>query len=383
MTLTNTLKVTSCSGGKLFDVIGIEGDYFAIETAKGLRKFHRSKFQPIDPRLAISHVNGRVEVDLDKIDLNYCSSIPTPQWSPTESARPQYEQLTKIYLDIETDGLESAKGRIYMVGLMNENGMKIVITDPDEKVLLTKTIAILKTKKPDCLIGHNLFVFDLPFVMMRCAKHGIKHPFNYGKYDSRITSSSVNGQPIEFRSIYWDGVNILDTYQQIAVWDKAAAVLERYDLKSSVIALRLRDNRRLELDHKEIKAYWDKGDLATIEEYLNYDLDDTKLLGDFLLPVVYAQLDYVPNINFQKLAIASPAKKAQQIHEKLLGTSAVTDEKVKFTGGTVALLKPGLHCRVAKIDVSSMYPAIMLRFGLCSRKDTENRFLGVLQYMRV
>lgn len=379
--MTSHKFATALTSGKSFEIYGIEGEYLAIQTGSGLKRCHRSKFQPLDPRIAASTVNGRVDVDLDLIDLNYRPSIPVPSWSPTAVNEP-YTDLTKIYIDIETGGLDSSIDRIYMVGLMNEVGVKKIITDPDEKVLLAKTITMLNKKKPNVLIGHNLFQFDLPFIMKRCQLNGVSHPFSYGKHECNVTSASVNGQFIRFRPIYWGNTDILDTYQQIAIWDKAAAKLEQYDLKSSVIALGLREDRRLELDVKQIRQCWESGDFATIQEYLEFDLDDTQALADFLLPVVHAQLNYVPNINLQQLAIASPAKKAQKIHEKLLGTSAVADERVKFRGGTVALLKPGLHCQVAKIDVSSMYPSIMLRYGLCSRKDTENRFLGVLDYMR-
>ncbi len=94
-------------------------------------------------------------------------------------------------------------------------------------------------------------------------------------------------------------------------------------------------------------------------------------------------MNYVPNLNFQTLAIASSALKAQKIHQRLLpGVEPDADGQAGFDGGTVELLKPGLHSNVAKIDVSSLYPSIMLRYGICSRKDTENRFLGVLEYMR-
>ena len=137
---------------------------------------------------------------------------------------------------------------------------------------ITQTIEHLKQHQPECLIGHNLINFDLPFLADRCRIHNISHPFRKGNKISRITSSTVNGQPIEFTPIYWNGVNILDTYQQIAIWDKQAAKLARYDLKSSVIALGLRDDRRLELSVNEIKDCWAAGDTETIENYLKFDL---------------------------------------------------------------------------------------------------------------
>ena len=378
----NVIKVTAISSGRRFELVATEGNKFVVRTGRGLRKFDRTKFFPLNPRLAIAHANGRIEVDLDKIDLNYRPSVATPSWNPTTSVKP-YEKLTKLYLDIETTGLHPEVDRVLMVGLMSESGVKTIITDPDEKATLFQVVEFLRVNKPELLIGHNLFNFDLPFLAARCRINGVPNPFTKAYKTSRITSASVNGQPIEFTPIYWKGTDILDTFQQIAIWDKAAAKLNSYGLKPSVIALGLRDDRRLELDVNQIKKCWDDGDLQTIEDYLVFDLTDTQLLADFLLPVVYHQMNYVPNLPYQTLAIASPALKAQKIHERLLpNLEHEADGKSGFDGGTVELVRPGLHSNVAKIDVSSLYPSIMLRYGICSRKDTDNRFLGVLDYMR-
>lgn len=90
----------------------------------------------------------------------------------------------------------------------------------------------------------------------------------------------------------------------------------------------------------------------------------------------------VPQISFQELAVASPALKAQRIHQSLLpNLKPEADHPVHYGGGNVECITPGLHRNVAKIDISSLYPSIMLRFGICSRKDPEHQFLGVMQYM--
>jgi DNA polymerase, archaea type len=276
--------------GQPLIVDSIDGDILHI----GGRKIHRSAILRIDPpcpRLAVVHKPGRIEVDIDKLDLEYQPTVTTPSWAPTTSVKP-YEELTKLYIDIETTGLDSQIDRVLMVGLMDESGTKTIVTDPDEQVILSKTLKYLTANKPDCLIGHNIFNFDLPFIANRCKFHKLRGYPQPTDRTTRITSSSVNGKPIEFTPVYWRGTDILDTYQQIAIWDKAAAKLTSYGLKNSVIALGLREDRRLELSVDRIRECWDSGDLATIQEYLEFDLEDTKLLADFLLPVVYYHRTY-------------------------------------------------------------------------------------------
>ena len=294
----------------------IDGDILHIAD----RKIHRSailRVNPPSPRLAVKHLPGRIEVNLDRLSLDYRPTVTTPAWAPTTSVKP-YEQLTKLYIDIETTGLNPLVDRVLMVGLMSETGVKTIIPDPDERAILTETSDYLKANKPDCSIGHNLVNFDVPFLVTRSRIKKIQHPFTKALQTTQIASSSVHGKPIEFTPVYWRGTDILDTYHQIAIWDKAAAKLSSYGLKNSVIALGLREDRRLELSVDRIRESWESGDLGTIQEYLEFDLDDTKLLADFLLPVVYNQMNYVPSLNFQTLAIASPALKAQKIHQQLL-----------------------------------------------------------------
>jgi DNA polymerase, archaea type len=378
-------SIVTSAKGLSREVLKVDGVRIVITDDDGnLKVINRDRVVEIlhpNPRNAVTITSGRVEVDLDRLSLDYQPQTLIPQWQPSVELKP-YEELTKTYIDIETTGLNPKTDRVLMVGLLNDQGEISILTDPDEKTLLDQTIEHLKQHQPECLIGHNLINFDLPFLADRCRIHNISHSFRKGNKTSRITSSTVNGKPIEFTPIYWNGVNILDTYQQIAIWDKQAAKLDRYDLKSSVIALGLRDDRRLELSVNQIRECWESGDTATIENYLKFDLDDTQLLAEFLLPVVYYQLAYVPALSFQQIAIASPALKAQKIHEKLLPRlNPRADESLKYDGGKVELVAPGLHKQVAKIDVSSLYPSIMLRYGICSRKDTEHKFLGALAYM--
>jgi DNA polymerase, archaea type len=377
-------SIVSGKSGELLEVDFVEDDVLLVPTETKIRRIKKSAILKViqpDPRKAIEHQPGRVNVDLERLALTYQPSVPIPQWEPTANL-PPYEALPKLYIDIETTGLDPKVDRALMVGLMGNDDHHIVITSQDEKALLTELMGYLKANKPQCLIGHNHIAFDLPFLMSRCDRHKVRHPFRAASKPSRISASSFHGKPIEFTPVYWKGVDILDTFQQIAIWDKSASKLTSYGLKNSTIALGLRDDRRLELTVEEIRACWDSGDVDRLSEYLIFDLEDTKLLADFLLPVVWYQMAYVPNLTFQTMAVASPALKAQKVHQSLLpGLEPITDETVGYQGAKVELLAPGLHSDVAKIDVSSLYPSIMLNYGICSKKDPEHRFLGWLQYL--
>ena len=336
----------------------------------------------------VKNFAGELVIFEQDLDLNYKPVNKIPSWVPSQEVD-SYEKKFKVYLDIETTGLDPQNCKIIMIGLrfLGENNHYIngIYCDLDEKTLLEKLLKFLESYQQigAWLIGHNIFNFDLPFIIARCNHHNLKSPFKIDKCEKTITAASDQFRGKTFIPIYLEGFEIIDTIQQVAIWDKQASRLAEYGLKPSVLELGLRQEQRLELDNAQIQQCYENGELDTIKKYLAYDLEDTELLANFLLPVVYYQLRIVPKITMQQLAVASPAKKVQKIHESLLPNSyPKSDPKVKYQGAKVTLHRAGIFRQVAKLDVSSLYPSIMLRYGLCSRKDPEKRFLGVLDYMR-
>lgn len=352
----------------------------------------QSTYNPLN---ALKCESGKIEVDLEKIDLDYTPSetTPIPDWKP-DSKLPDYASINKCYLDIETTGLDPNSDRVIMVGLMDEKGNKQCISNPDEKELLKAVLEALEEMNPQQVYGHNLFNFDLPFLMARCAHHKLTHPWKEGWKSRRITDSSVNGQPIEFLPIDWVArgrrkLDIADTYQQCAIADKSQAIFNGYGLKDSVITLGLRKERRLELSNNEIQAAWNAQTpegLQKIQEYLEYDLEDTKLLADRLFPGIYYQGEVVPCMSFQELGYMSSASKWERIFESLYETGRnspripVSDEKVKYPGGSVSC-KPGLYKDTVKLDVNSLYPSLMIKYQLTGEKDSKLLGAAVMKYL--
>ena len=341
-----------------------------------------------------------MEIDQTMLNLNYKPNLHIKDWRPDKEILP-WDSVIKIYLDIETTGLDPEKNRVIMIGVLI-NKAYTIISNQDEKVMLKELLGILKNYSNACLIGHNIFNFDLPFLVKRYELNNINHPieidYSTGIKDGkeidyglkRINHAKSMGKPIQFRTIRIKGLWIIDTYQQVAIYDYSSQSLLNYKLKSSVIALGLREDQRLELSNDEIQSNWISGNLSIIEEYLRYDLDDTELLADRLLPIIWYQTAIVPlnnddygRFDFQNLAIASVAKKIHLIHQKLLGknTEYEPDIQHNYQGAKTKLYLSGIHKNLCKLDVSSLYPSLMLRYGLCSRKDPERKFLDVLFYM--
>ena len=325
--------------------------------------------------------DGQVSVDDKLLDLDYQPHFTIPDWKP-KTQIPEYETVKRVYLDIETLGLEPKKDRIIAIGIYEDGQEPILLINTDEARLLQDAINQLEHIAPKLLIGHNHIEFDIPFIMERCKRYKVSHPFTMGRRPQTMTYASINGRPITYTPVYWKGVDIVDTYQLVGAEDKRTSKFTSYSLKDTAIQIGGRKERRLELSHTEITEYWKSGKHEPILEYLNYDLEDTKTLADYLLPAVYYQSEVVP-LPIQTIASASPAKIWEAILEEHYGKDNLpqADEKLSYQGATVSC-NPGLYRKVAKVDVSSMYPSIQLRYGICSLKDTDRIYLAVLNYLR-
>jgi len=184
---------------------------------------------------------------------------------------------------------------------------------------------------------------------------------------------------------------VVDTMIALGLWDTGKK-LTNLKLKPTVIQLELRDDTRLELTNDEIQACWQSGNLDRLREYLVFDLEDTQLLADFVMPNIWYQQAYLPDMNLMNLIHKNTGFKIQSMYAYLCPETSqaaastsrekteLTDKKADYGGGLTGAIK-GIFTDVAKIDVASLYPSLMVRYRLGSRKDPNGRYISVLAKM--
>jgi DNA polymerase, archaea type len=346
-------------------------------------------------------------VDDSKIDLDYF-----PPATELVNTLPQeitaYGDVTKAYLDIETTGLDPEVDRITMIGIRNQLGENQIFTDIDEVNILADAIAYFNLSKPALIFAHNGYGFDIPFVISRCKKHNIPHPFS--ECDREIQrqikttahpalrkafkvdedSPEYGGKMTAYQAFGGKTI-VVDTMIALGLWDTGKK-LTNLKLKQTVLQLKLRDDTRLELTNDEIQACWQSGDLNRLREYLVFDLEDTQLLADFVMPNIWYQQAYLPDMDLMNLIHKNTGFKIQSMYAYLCpetpqsaaSTSRekteLTDRKADYGGGLTGAIK-GIFTDVAKIDVASLYPSLMVRYRLGSKKDRNGRYISVLAKM--
>ena len=331
-----------------------------------------------------TEINNRIYINEDELDLFDSYTGVIPDWKP-KTELPPFTTLKIIYIDIETTGLSFDKDRITLIGLMNEIGDHMIISSENEAEIIATFLRIFEKKKPDILAGFNHIEFDLKFIISRAARYGIKTPFNIAKKTTTIRTAIKFGQPVTYFAVWCRETAIIDLYHQVLMWDNVKRKLTSHTLKQSVLQMGLRKQERLELSYWEMMEEWNnrsQNKLKRLKEYLVYDLEDSKLLGDYLLPAVYYQKIFLPDWKLQSISTAGNGSKWNDILKKEYpGYLPETDPIKKYEGGLTGAIA-GFFLNVIKFDVASLYPSIMGLYGIHSRKDFKKIMLGILKYLK-
>ncbi|MBD2131057.1 ribonuclease H-like domain-containing protein [Sphaerospermopsis sp. FACHB-1094] len=332
----------------------------------------------------VSKSGHQITVAEDKLNIFYTDNTIYRSWQPLQTIKP-YNALKQMVIDIETSGLIPSKDKIFAIGCMNELGEYFVFMDENESNLLCQFISYFQSIYPDLVLTYNGTDFDFPFIITRCLINNISHPFTISQQSRIIKTAQVFGKPMNISEIFISNSQHIDVYICVLRWDFVNKALYQHSLKSAVIEMGLRASARLVLTPQEIQHCWGEGagsqGWETIRKYLIYDLEDTKLIADKLVPSYYYESLIVPGMNLQQLSLTGNGTKWQRVLERQYpGYKPTADPKLKFEGGLVISV-PGLHKHIAKIDVSSLYPSIMLKYGICSRKDTQRVGLSILDYL--
>ncbi|NEU71738.1 DNA polymerase I [Hassallia byssoidea VB512170] len=333
----------------------------------------------------ITKSGNKIIVDEERLDIFWPDTTPIPEWHPTVNIAP-YSSLKTLVVDIETAGINPRENRIYAIGCLSEIGEIVIFMDQAESKILQQFLLHLEASKPEVIYTYNGTEFDLPFIITRCELHGIPHPFRIASKTRIIRTALVRGEPLEIREVFIRNCQHVDIFICVLRWDFVAKQLTNgRSLKQVVLEMRLRSLGRLVLPYEEILACWKAGSGSRgwqkIKEYLTYDLQDTQLIANRLVPSYYYETMIVPGMNLQQLALAGNGTKWERIFEHYYpGYKPKPDRKYKFQGGCAYSI-PGLYKKVGYIDISSMYPRTILSKGIVSRKDTKRIGLSILQYL--
>ncbi|HEU0265130.1 MAG TPA: DNA polymerase domain-containing protein [Geobacterales bacterium] len=307
-----------------------------------------------------------------------------------------FTSLHRLALDIETasqpgfdfSNPEREEDRIISVAIVDSLGFSRVISghDRSEAELISELTALIQTRDPDVIEGHNLFRFDLEYLRIRSARLGLTLPWGRNGSEPRVHHSRFT---IAERSIdypRWDifGRQVVDTFFLVQIYDIATRELESLGLKAAARHFNLAAPDRTYLEGSDIgRAFREEPEALS-----RYNLDDareTLALGAHLGYPFFLQSRIFP-YSLQNSIVRGNATKinALFLREYLRQGRSIPrpSPAAPFEGGYTATFFHGVAGPILHWDVASLYPSIMLVHKLAPRQDHLGIFLPMLRDLR-
>src|SRR3989449_385315 len=311
-----------------------------------------------------------------------------------------FTDLRRLALDIEvitTEGYEFPSAarpgdRIIAVALADTTGFRHVVRGDrlDEPALLAECSRIIRERDPDVIEGHNIFRFDLEYLEARARMHRVA--LAWGRdgslLRSRVARLQIAERTIGYRRYDVTGRHVIDTYILAQVQDAGTRDLPGFGLKDLARHFGVAAADRTYIDPSQIpREFRDAPD--RLMAYAADDAVETLAIAAILAPPYFAQAQVVP-FDYQSCTLRGAAAKidALLLREYLHRGHAVPLPRPvgPVGGGYTAILQEGVARPALHVDVTSLYPSIMLARSIAPASDALGVFptlLGRLREFRV
>ena len=341
-----------------------------------------------------------------------------------------YDNVTRLVFDLETDALDPKDGRIFMIGIKTNKGYHRVIEcldESQEKGAIQEFFNVIDQLKPSIIGGYNSANFDWHWLFERGQRLGLDmrkavkslHPQH--SYTRKETILKLANEVEDFLQTSIWGYNVIDIIHAVRRAQAINSNIKAAGLKYITKFINKEAPDRVYIEHTDIgklyrekEEYWlnikngnykkvgvdpkidevcsKRDDIYIkttgdnlVERYLDDDLEETLAVdkefnqASFLLasmiPTTYERVSTMGTATLWKmLMLAWSYKHGLAIPAK--------QSKTDFVGGLSRLLKVGYSKNVLKLDFSSLYPSIQLVHDVFPDCDVTGAMKGMLKYFR-
>ncbi len=296
-----------------------------------------------------------------------------------------FEDVVRLQFDIETNGLdpEPEDNRILLIAVSDNRGLLDLI-EGDEPEILERFAALVRERDPDVIEGHNVYGFDLPYVMARCKRHKVRLAIGRDGSEPRLGQErnyAIGGNSRPYVPVYIHGRHVLDTYLVVQRFDWARQALTSYGLKECARVFGFAEEQRVELPRAEMARIY-REDPELVRLYARQDVIETRKLAELISPVEFYQAQMIPD-NYGQTVVTGNGEKINSLFVRayLAAGRAVARMRSSrpYAGGYSEVRATGVLDRVVKADVESLYPSLMLTHRLAPKADTLGIFLPLLR----
>jgi hypothetical protein len=294
-----------------------------------------------------------------------------------------YDAIHRLQFDLETTGLNEERDRIFMISMRDSTGWRDCLdtTSMSEAQLLERFVRNVQERDPDTLENHNIFGFDLPFLVKRAGRLGVH--LGLGRDGSEpwletdVFDSGERPEPfLRWRIV---GREVIDTQHAVRHFGVNAPDMRRHGLKEAARYFGLARADREYVPGPEIWSTFGT-DPERIRRYAADDVDEVDGLSRRLMPATFALATMLPRA-YERIAADNGAG---SLWELLLVRAYLTRARA-ITAPAPRLQRPGLTLlselfikgvvgRSVRADVHSLLPSVLASESIVPPNDD----LGVL-----
>jgi DNA polymerase I len=307
-----------------------------------------------------------------------------------------FEELKRMQLEVlSVAGIDEPgdKDHVMSIALSDNTGWEeLLIVDPkdieqSELGALKRLTSLVKERDPDVIEGHNLFRFDLPYLVARSKKGKTK--LDWGRSDgflrSRPSRLQIAEKTIDYPKFTIDGRHFVDTFLLAQFYDVAMRSLAGFERTDVARHFDLCDNDEISaLTGKELqRAYMD--DTDTFHRRALCGVRETRALSDLLSPSYFIQAQIFP-YNYQDVIVRGNATRinALFLREYFRRRHSIPELPMAraFEGGYTDIFFTGVARNVWHCDITSLYPSVILQFDCFPATDQLQIFRHLITDVR-
>jgi DNA polymerase I len=307
-----------------------------------------------------------------------------------------FEELRRLQLEVlSVAGIDDPgeSDHLMSIALSDNTGWEeLIVVDPakveeSEKAALKRVTAIIKERDPDVIEGHNLFRFDLPYLVARARKAKVKLDWGRsgGFLRSRPSRLQIAEKTIDYPKFTVDGRHFVDTFLLAQFYDvgmRSLSGFERIDVAQHFGLCESADISSLSA--KELQREYVGGSERFRKRAL-CAVRETRAVAELLSPSYFIQAQIFP-YNYQDVIVRGNATRinALFLREYYRQRHSIPEMPMVrgFEGGYTAIFFTGVARNVWHCDIASLYPSVMLQFDCFPVTDQLQIFRHLLTDLR-
>jgi DNA polymerase, archaea type len=303
-----------------------------------------------------------------------------------------FDDLRRLQFDLETTGLHAQRDRVFMIAVRDPAGVTFALEaegtgDAAEAALIARLVDVVRDADPDVIENHNLHGFDVPFLVERARRLGVRLALGrvgdgLRTRGARRGTRSSDGSDRRVRYVA-PGRELIDTLDAVQRHDFATRDFPGHGLKAVARHLGIAAEDRELIPGAEVYTVY-RTDPERVRRYATADVEEVAALARMLGGASFALATMVPR-RYERLADAGPATGVLDpllVRAYLRAGCALPAHEdgdgTPHSGAALHLFATGVARRVVKADVASLYPSLMRQHRIGPARDRLGALLALV-----